>query len=370
MKKTIWTVIAIIVLSAVVSCAGREGKKQEEKPLDPYAYTLGTPVEFDPATAEEMFESLKGSGEVYQFVMYKPKDSYDMIGKAVYKYDPYLANSEIEETLFRDKYYLSAASYSYSWAFASGLDTWDPEPVSDPAVFGAFEDLIMGLEMGEELPELPIFSLTENGEDVINHYVKYSLKTVDGEHIFYGICNDGSVFCYDENKVERRYRVAKTKLNEREVAFFFAAALNVTTHTALDCIYPGGDRMVVDRSFVKIKMGDTEIELEGSECFDFFELLPHYRYGNEVFDAHRIINGEVEDHGTEVLSFGAPYTIYPFVLYSDGTVIVHYDYIRENCAYFQGACGQYINYLTADMYIVSDEKCDVNAVLEFLNNKA
>lgn len=370
MKKTLSIIMALILAFAAVSCTGGKGKDQTEVPKDPYAYTLGTPVEFDPATAEEMFESLKGSGEVYQFVLYKPKDSYDMIGKAVYKYDPYLANSEIEKTLFRDKYYLSAASYSYSWAFASGLDTWNPEPVSDPAVFGAFEDLIMGLELYETTEE-PILRLTENGEDVINHFVNYSLETVDGEITGYHIFNDGSVVVYgpDKSGDESVCRVAKTKLSEQAVAFFFVAALNVTTHTPPDCNYHV-EAYADHNNSLKIKIGDAEIELEGSECVDFLELLPHQKDSNYAFDSHRIINDEVEDHGTEVLSFGAPYTIYPFVLYSDGTVIVHYDYIRENCAYFHGASGQYINYLTADMYIVSDEKCDVNAVLEFLNNKA
>ena len=330
-----------------------ETEAQEEPyPFEAYAYSLGTEVPVD--FSDEKWALPLADGEsVYGIVYRFTREDFSFTPLCVRKYSsfPVISGDQTqvnEAPLFHGKYKL--------WVNIENLDYAAPRfhEITDPSVFGALEDLVMGLDYAP---------ISEERDPLLRE----ALFTVSGQGIQtdYSIGRDGSVLRND-------CEAAVSPLSEEATAYFFAIVNAwATTGGEQFSFFTGIE--IESYKALRVRTEDTELFLTGKDANALAGLLSEQEY--YAFACTPRFNCGLGSHGEALYEItlgnydpesGLTSEDRCFTLWSDGHLTVPYG---GGASFGLLDHDQICDQLVAPCWYISENTFDLDAVAAFLENR-
>ena len=327
-----------------------------------YSYSLGTPVEFSYEDGKANYERVDGVSYQYFYLI---GVFMDLTPVSIYAYTSLpsrIGDYPTEPVEFEgSSLYVDVCEELTDWHHPAYLG------IRDAQVFGAFKDLILTLDFIDGTPEpTPTRELK----------VEYKLVSPDGSERIYSIFLDGRVSTDDG-------KIAASVLTEQQMAYF--VAIFDLYARSVDKACPYNMRELGPRDAYKVETGDEVLYLTESAGDNFIRLISdkpsdepddplYYEFG---FRCLTRVNCGTGDHGAALITItqGDFYSVdstseesfnswgNTYTLYADGTVVA-----KTSQMAFEGLGYRLAERLRADVYYVSLNRYDTNAVMEYLNS--
>lgn len=323
-------------------------------PAEAYEYHLGTAANYDEAR-DARSDRPDYAGTVRQVVYaFDPSVPWEEAWTPlrVWEYEDFpawdAAEDETEPAPFRGRY--SLAIFASDPLDNNGL--WDYVPIREPAVFGAFEDLVMGLD----------YSAAPSGFDGM-HTVSLLLTDRDGTETVYEIDRAGNVLRNNE-------KAATVKLSEAATDYFFALRMAWQLYSYQWTYWCYAD---YPDNVLRLTSGGSAVYLTRERRDSFAACFSDYPPGDPLPNAvtvsprcqcgpgeHGELLAEV-DYGEYDPDTGDFRAFRSWRIYEDGHVVFPLYNITAPCASGFNA-PEIFDRLTLDGYLVSVETFDVSVI--------
>ena len=331
---------------------------EDPYPAEAYAYQLGTAADYDEAR-DARWARPDYDGTVRQVVYaFDPSVPWEEAWTPlrVWEYadfPAYRAEEDGDEPApFRGRYRL--AIFASDPLDSSGY--WEFVPIRQPSVFGAFEDLVMGLDYSAPMREFDSM-----------HSVSLLLTDADGDETRYDIDRTGNVLRNNET-------AAAAKLSEAATDYFFALrmAWQLRSYPWIYWYYDDYPDNVL-----RVEYGGRTVDLTRERRDSFAACFSDWPEGeplpNAVTVSPRCHCGP-GDHGDVLaaVTYGAmdpetgAFTGYrSWRIYADGHVVYPFCNVSAPCASGFNA-PEIFDRLTFDGYLVSVTAFDVSVLDQYL----